>query len=59
MKIEKIIKKKNNLYQILLSDNTSLSFYDETIIKYNLLVKKEFDSKLLAEIVTYNNNIKA
>ena len=31
----------------------------KTIIKYNLLVKKEFDSKLLAEIVTYNNNIKA
>ena len=42
MKITKIIKKRNNQYQILLSDNTSLSFYDDTIIHFNLLAKKDF-----------------
>lgn len=59
MKIEKIIKKKSNLYQILLSDNTSLSFYDDTIINYNLLIKKEFDDKKLQEMLKYNNEIDA
>ena len=59
MKVERIIKKKNNQYQIMLSDKTSLSFYDDTIIKYNLLSKKEFDKKKLEEVIKYNNNIKA
>lgn len=59
MEIRKISKKKNNLYQILLSDNTSLSFYDDTIIKYNLLGNKNIDDKLLKEILAYNNEISA
>lgn len=59
MKVEKIIKKKNNQYQIMLSDKTSLSFYDDTIIKYNLLSKKEFDEKKLEEIINYNNGVNA
>lgn len=59
MKIEKINKKKNNQYQVILSDNTSLSFYDDTIIKFNLLSKKEFDKKKLEEIIAYNSNLDA
>ena len=59
MKVEKIIKKKNNQYQIILSDKTSLSFYDDTIIKYNLLSKKEIDTKKLEEIINYNNEVNA
>ena len=59
MEIKKITKKKNNLYQILLSDNTSLSFYDDTIIKYNLLVNKVFDDKRFYEIVLYNKEVEA
>ena len=55
MEIKKVSKKKNNLYQILLSDNTSLSFYDDTIIKYNLLVNKTFDDKTLQEMLAFNN----
>ena len=55
MKIKKISKKKNNLYQILLSDNTSLSFYDDTIIKYSLLVNRSFDDKTLQEMLAFNN----
>ena len=59
MKITKIIKKKDNLYQILLSDNTSLSFYDDTIIHFNLLTNKDLNEKKLLEITTYNNNVAA
>ena len=59
MKIEKIKKQKNNVYQILLSDNTSLSFYDDVIIKYNLLVNKEFDQKKLKEMLEYNKELSA
>ena len=59
MKIEKIKKQKNNVYQILLSDHTSLSFYDDVIIKYNLLVNKEFDHKKLKEMLEYNKELSA
>ncbi|HIS12239.1 MAG TPA: RecX family transcriptional regulator, partial [Candidatus Onthocola stercoravium] len=55
MEIKKISKKKNNLYQILLSDNTSLSFYDDTIIKYSLLINRSFDDKTLQEMLAFNN----
>ena len=57
MEIKKIEKKSSNLYKIILSDNTSLSFYDETIIKYNLLLKKEYEHKTLEEIIKFNNKI--
>ena len=59
MKIEKISKKNSNMYQILLSDNTSLSFYDDTIIYYNLLANKEFSEAKLKEMLTYNSNVAA
>ena len=59
MKILKIIKKKNNLYNILLSDNTSLSFYDETIINFNLLSNKEITPENLIKITEYNRKIEA
>lgn len=59
MKIIKYKKKNANQYTITLSDNTSLSFYDDTIIYYNLLGKKEIEEKLLKEIVEYNQNFEA
>ena len=59
MKITRFKKKRNNIYEIILSDNTSLSFYDDTILKYNLLIKKEIDDKVLKEILEYNNAIDA
>lgn len=58
MKIIKITKKKN-LYNILLSDKTSLSFYEDTIIKYNLLKPQEISKKELEEIIKYNNEVTA
>ena len=55
MKIEKIIKKNSNQYKIILSDKTSLSFYDDVIIKYSLLINKEITSKEIIEITNENN----
>lgn len=59
MKIKKIARKRNGLYEIILSDNNSLSFYDDTIIKYNLLKPQEISNELFEEIINYNNEIKA
>lgn len=53
------IKKNNNKYTIILSDNSSLSFYSDTLIKYNLLKPKEISDKELEEIINYNNFIDA
>lgn len=53
-KISKI-KKINNKYTIILSDNSSLSFYSDTLIKYNLLKPREISDKELEEIINYND----
>ena len=57
-KISKI-KKINNKYTIILSDNSSLSFYSDTLIKYNLLKPREISDKELEEVINYNNYIEA
>ena len=57
MKIKKIEKKTNNLYKITLSDNTSLSFYDETIIKFDLLFNKELYKEKIDDLIIFNNKI--
>lgn len=59
MKIIKISKKKNNQYLLMLSDNTSLSFYDDVMLKYNLLKPREIEDKELKEIINYNQEIEA
>lgn len=59
MKITKISRKKNGQYEVILSDKTSLSFYDDTIMKYNLLKPREIEDKELKEVVEYNNQIAA
>ena len=57
-KISKI-KKNNNKYTIILSDNSSLSFYSDTLIKYNLLKPRDISDKELEEIINYNDYIEA
>ena len=59
MEIVKLIKKNKNVYQVKFSDNTSLNFYDDTIINYNLLVNKNIDDSQLKDIINYNNKIDA
>ena len=57
MKIKKIEKKTTNLYKITLSDNTSLSFYDETIIKFDLLFNKDLSKEIIDDLIIFNNKI--
>lgn len=59
MEIKKYKKKNTNQYTIILSDNTSFNFYEDTIINYNLLAKKSFDEKFLKEVIEYNQNFDA
>lgn len=49
MKINKFKKVGSNKYKIFF-DNTTMTFYDDVILKYNLLYKKEIDDDLLTEI---------
>lgn len=57
MKIVSYKKKKTNLYEITLSNNEKISLYDDIILKYELLLKKEIAEKLLKEIIDFNSNI--
>ena len=59
MEIKKFKKKKSNLYELLFADNTTLNLYDDTIIKYNLLINKNIDKQKLLEVVAYNNILEA
>lgn len=58
MEIQKYIKDKNNIY-IVMIDDEEYKLYDDVIVKYNLLLNKNIDSKLLKEILTYNDEIKS
>ena len=48
-------KIKDNCYKLELSDGNTLTLYDEVILKYNLLLKRTIDSKLLDELLVANN----
>lgn len=53
MNIQKILKLKDGKYKILL-DEITLTTYDDIIIKYNILYKKEIDEKLYKSILDNN-----
>ena len=50
MVLHKIKKLSNGKYQLTIGNNHRLITYDEVILKYNLLYKKEIDSELLEAI---------
>ena len=56
MKIEKFIKDNGNKYKVIIDDDT-YKLYDDTIIKYNLLSKKDINKKELDEILLYNDEL--
>lgn len=47
MKIKNIKKVGSNKYHLLLENGKKIVTYDESILKYNLLYKKEIDSELM------------
>ena len=54
IKILKYKKSTNGKYKILLDNSSELVLYEEVILYYQLLLKKEIDEKLLIEIDKYN-----
>lgn len=53
LKIKKYIKLKNNKYKIILENNETIILYEDVILNFNLLLKKEIED--LEEIKEYNN----
>lgn len=56
MKIEKFIKSKNGMYILSLEDNNKIKIHEDLILKYELLLAKKIDDKLL-EIIKKENKI--
>ncbi len=54
MKILKYKKKANGKYSIFLDDGREFVYYEDVILKYNLLLKKEIEEKDLIEIHNAN-----
>ncbi len=59
MKIKKISKKKNNVYDVLLDNNDKLSLYDDVILKHNLLITKEITEEELLNIIKDNSYLES
>lgn len=59
MKIEKYKKLKSGKYEVYLEDDRCLELYEDSILKYNLLISKEIDDKLIEEIQKDNNYLDA
>ena len=54
IKIVKYKKSTNGKYKVYLDNDKELLLYEDVILKYNLLLIKEIDSKLLIDIDQYN-----
>ena len=54
MKIVKYKKGTKGRYKILLDNDNEIILYEDVILKYNLLLKKEIDEDTLIEIDKYN-----
>ena len=54
MKVIKYKKMANSRYKVYLEDNHELLLYEDVILKYNLLIRKDIDEKLIIEMDKYN-----
>ena len=59
MEIKKYKKLKNNIYELELGDNLRIKLYDDVIVKYNLLLKKNITDKELKEIINFNDELES
>ncbi len=57
MKIKKYIKLRDNRYKIYFDDE-DVTLYDDIILEFGLLTKKEIDSDLFKEMVQRNDELK-
>ncbi len=56
MKVEKYKKISNGRYNVVFDDNTELELYEETILKFELLLRKELNISL-DEIINENSKL--
>ena len=59
MKIIKYKKMSNGRYKVFFDNNDSLVLYEDIILKYNLLIKKEVNNNILKDLIKDNNNYQA
>ena len=59
MKIVKYQKLKQNKYQVVFDDDSKYDFYDDLILKYGLLLKKELTKCELVQIIKENDEYEA
>lgn len=57
IKVENIIQKKINEYVVLFDDDTIMKLFDETILKYSLVVGFKIDESKFDEIKKYNDSM--
>lgn len=55
MKIESYKKTKSNIYEITLSNKDKICLYDNVILKYDLLLKKEIEDNLIVTLLKDNS----
>ena len=54
MKVVKYKKMANSRYKVFLDDSHELLLYEDVILKYNLLIRKDIDENLIIEMDKYN-----
>lgn len=54
MKVIKYKKLANSRYKVYVEDSHELLLYEDVILKYNLLIRKDIDEKLIIEMDKYN-----
>ena len=59
MKIISYKKKKNNLYEVTFDNKDKINLYDDIILKYELLLKKEINNKDLDKIIIENSYLES
>ena len=57
MKVIKYKKLTNNRYKVYLENDHELLLYEDVILKYDLLIRKDIDEKLIIEMDKYNQEI--
>ncbi len=59
MKIEKYQKLKSGKYKVFLENESTMELYEDTILKYNLLITKEIGENILKELEKDNYSLDA
>lgn len=59
MKIKKIIKSKNNQYDIILENEEKIKLFEDIILKYDILIDKKIDDKKFRQIMFDNKVMQA